>query len=118
MHANGADDIALLVKNAERYPHLTHLVSRAADQRTCEILSTTNKHKNTPAFMKKIAQKGAKSVRLITRTGKILHKGHLAQFLLNLLGVYFYLLCTILISLGTFFIYRALRRISPLRKVL
>ena len=111
-HARSADDIAILAKSAEHAPHATHLVARAANQQTCELISAVNKHKDSPALMKKIAQKGAKSIRLITRTGKILHKGHLAQFLRQLLGWYFYLINLVLIVCGGFFIYLGLKNVK------
>jgi len=111
-HAKNADDIALLAKNVKQSPHATHLVARAADKRTCEVIEAVNKHKDSPALMKKLAQKGADSVKLITRSGKIMYKGHLAQFLRQLLGGYFYLLCLILFGLGGFLIYRSIKNIK------
>ncbi len=111
-HAKNADEIAVLAKSAEKSPHATHLVARAADKQTCEVIEAVNKHKDSPALMKKIAQKGADSVKLITRGGKILHKKHLAQFLRQLLGGYFYLLCLILFGCGGFLIYRSVKSIK------
>lgn len=111
-HAKNADDIALLAKSAKNSPNATHLVARAADTRTCEVIEAVNKHKDSPALMKKIAQKGAKSVRLITRSGKILYKGHLAQILRQMLGGYFYLLCLVIASCGAFLICRSLKNIK------
>ena len=111
-HAKNADEIAILAKSAEKSPHATHLVARAADRRACEVIDVVNKHKNSPTLMRKIAQKGAKSVKLITRTGKILHKGHPVQMLRQLLGKYFYLLCLILFSSGAVFICLSLKNMG------
>ena len=111
-YAQNADEIALLAKSTKNSPHATHLVARAADKRTCEVIEAVNKHKDSPALMKKIAQKGAKSVRLITRGGKILYKGHLAQILRQMLGGYFYLLCLVIASCGAFLICRSLKNIK------
>ncbi|MBE6368215.1 MAG: hypothetical protein E7052_09965 [Lentisphaerae bacterium] len=111
-HAQNADNIALLAKNVRQSPHATHLVARAADKQTCEVIEAVNKHKDSPALMKKIAQKGAGSVKFITRGGKIMYKGHLAQFLRQLLGGYFYLLCLILFGGGGFLIYRSIKNIK------
>ena len=113
-YADNADDIALLAKSAAKNPHAAHLVARAADKRTCEIIKAVNKHPDSPALMKKIAQKGAGSLKLISRTGKILYKRHLAQFLRILMGKYFYLLCIALALGGGFLIYRALKNIKTI----
>ena len=117
--AKSADDIALLAKSTEKSPRLTHLVARAADERTCEIINIVNKHKNSQSFMKKIARKGANSVKLISRSGKILYKSHLTAFLRQQLGSYFYLLCLLLAMGGCLLIYRSLKNIKtifPCRK--
>ena len=113
-HAKNADEIALLAKSAENFPHATHLVARAADKRTCEIITAATKHKDSPALMKKIAQKGPKAVKLITRGGKILYKRHLAQILRQSLGGYFYLLCLILFGCGGFLIFLSLKNVKTI----
>ena len=113
-YAENADEIAVLAKSAEKSPHATHLVARAADKRTCEVIETVNRHKDSPALMRKIAQKGADSLKFITRSGKILYKNHPAQILRQCLGGYFYWLCLILFVCGGFFIYLSLRNIKTI----
>ena len=111
-YAQSADDVAILAASAKTSPHATHLVASTANERTVEVIEAVNKHKDSPALLKKIARKGANSLKLISRTGKILHKGHPAEFLRQMLGGYFYLLSLFIIIAGIWLIYRSVKKSS------
>lgn len=111
-HAETPADIAVLAKSAEKSPQLTHLVARTADKRTCEMIQVASKQKNPDSFLKKLVRKGPDAIKLISRSGKIIYKGHLLALLKALLGGYLYLLCLILVGCGAFLIFRSAKSIK------
>ena len=63
--------------------------------------------------MRKIAQKGAKSlkyVKMASRGSKIIPKQQIGKFLRQLLGNYFYILCIGLFIAGGLFIWKSLKK--------
>ena len=112
-HASNADDIALLAKSTKLSPNNTYLLSRIAKENTCDTIKTLNQHPNPKSLMRKIAQKGAKSlkyVKMASRGSKIIHKQQIGKFLRQMLGKYFYILCLGLFIAGGVIIWKSLKK--------